>query len=61
MRLRAPGCGWGLVVVSAAALLLLAALGLALALILTRESLPPSLSDLINTLIDLLICFVMDI
>lgn len=39
MRLRAPGCGWGAVVVSAAALLLLAALGLALALILTRESL----------------------
>lgn len=38
MRLRAPG-GWGLVVVSAAALLLLAAIGLALALILTRESL----------------------
>lgn len=37
MRLR--GSGWGLVVVSAAALLLLAALGLALALILTRESL----------------------
>ena len=39
MRLRGPGCGWWGVVVSAAALLLLAALGLALALILTRESL----------------------
>lgn len=39
MRLRAPGCGWGAVVVSAAALLVLAFLGLALALILTRESL----------------------
>lgn len=39
MRLRAPGRGWGAVVVSVAALLLLAALGLALALILTRESL----------------------
>uniref|UniRef100_A0A3B5AB81 Membrane frizzled-related protein n=1 Tax=Stegastes partitus TaxID=144197 RepID=A0A3B5AB81_9TELE len=39
MRLRGPDGGWGLVVVSAAALLLLAALGLALALILTRESL----------------------
>lgn len=36
-RLRAPGCGWGAVVVSAAAVLLLAALGLALALILQRE------------------------
>ncbi|XP_023256316.1 membrane frizzled-related protein [Seriola lalandi dorsalis] len=36
MRLRAPGCGWGVVAVSAAALLLLAALGLALALILTQ-------------------------
>uniref|UniRef100_A0A3Q4BTX2 Membrane frizzled-related protein n=1 Tax=Mola mola TaxID=94237 RepID=A0A3Q4BTX2_MOLML len=39
MRLRAPACGWGAVVISAAALLLLAALGLALALILTRKSL----------------------
>lgn len=39
MRLRAPGCGWGVVLVTAAGLLLLAALGLALALILTRESL----------------------
>lgn len=36
-RLRAPGCGWGAVVVSAAAVLLLAALGLTLALILQRE------------------------
>uniref|UniRef100_A0A3P9KAN1 Membrane frizzled-related protein n=1 Tax=Oryzias latipes TaxID=8090 RepID=A0A3P9KAN1_ORYLA len=34
------GRGWGLVLVSAAVLLLLAALGLALVLILTRESLP---------------------
>lgn len=39
MRLWGPGCGWGKVVVSAAALLLITALGLALALILTRESL----------------------
>lgn len=38
MRLRGPGCGWGVVVVSVAALLLVAAIGLALALILTRES-----------------------
>lgn len=38
MRLQGPGCGWGVVVVSAAALLLLTALGLALALVLTRES-----------------------
>lgn len=37
-RLRAPGCGWGALVVSAAVLLVLAALGLALALILQRES-----------------------
>nr|XP_046244494.1 membrane frizzled-related protein [Scatophagus argus] len=36
MRLRAPGCGWGVVVASAVALLLLAAFGLALALILTQ-------------------------
>lgn len=36
-RLRAPGRGWGAVVVSAAAVLLLAALGLALVLILQRE------------------------
>lgn len=39
MRLRGPSCGWGLVIVFAAALLLLAAVGLALALILTRKSL----------------------
>lgn len=38
MRLRAPGCGWGALVVSAAALLVLAAVGLALVLLLTRES-----------------------
>ncbi|XP_029026253.1 membrane frizzled-related protein [Betta splendens] len=36
MRLRGPGCGWGVLLVSAAALLLVAALGLALALILTQ-------------------------
>ncbi|XP_039905489.1 membrane frizzled-related protein [Simochromis diagramma] len=36
MRVRAPGCGWGVVVVSAAVLLLLAALGLMLVLILTQ-------------------------
>uniref|UniRef100_A0A3Q0RUT8 Membrane frizzled-related protein n=1 Tax=Amphilophus citrinellus TaxID=61819 RepID=A0A3Q0RUT8_AMPCI len=36
MRLRSPGCGWGVVLVSAAVLLLLAALGLALVLILTH-------------------------
>ncbi|XP_013881480.1 membrane frizzled-related protein isoform X2 [Austrofundulus limnaeus] len=36
MRLRGPGRSWGLVVVSATVLLLLAALGLALALILTH-------------------------
>lgn len=36
-RLRAPGCGWGAVLLSAAVVLLLAALGLALALILQRE------------------------
>ncbi|KAF3693050.1 Membrane frizzled-related protein Membrane-type frizzled-related protein [Channa argus] len=36
MRLRGPGCGWGVFIVSVAALLLLAAVGLALALILTR-------------------------
>ncbi|KAF6722397.1 Membrane frizzled-related protein [Oryzias melastigma] len=35
-RLREPGRGWGLVLISAAALLLLAALGLALALLLTQ-------------------------
>ncbi|XP_047450766.1 membrane frizzled-related protein [Mugil cephalus] len=35
-RLRGPGRSWGVVVVSAAALLLLAAIGLALALILTQ-------------------------
>lgn len=39
MRLRGPGRSWGVVVVSAAVLLLLAALGLALVLILTRKSL----------------------
>lgn len=38
MRLRAPGCGWGALVVSAAALLVLAAVGLALVLLLARES-----------------------
>lgn len=37
VRLRASGCSLGAVVVSAAALLVLAAFGLALALILTRE------------------------
>ncbi|KAK2846926.1 hypothetical protein Q5P01_009925 [Channa striata] len=36
MRLRGPGCGWGVALVSVAALLLAAALGLALALILTQ-------------------------
>ncbi|KAM6987630.1 membrane frizzled-related protein [Tautogolabrus adspersus] len=36
MRLRGPGCGWGVVVISAAALLLFTAIGLALALILTQ-------------------------
>ncbi|XP_068174275.1 membrane frizzled-related protein isoform X2 [Antennarius striatus] len=36
MHLRAPGCGWGVVVVSAATLLLLATFGLVLALILTQ-------------------------
>ncbi|XP_075905786.1 membrane frizzled-related protein [Nelusetta ayraudi] len=36
MRLRAPGCGWGALVVSAAALLVLAAVGLALVLLLTQ-------------------------
>ncbi|XP_068601928.1 membrane frizzled-related protein [Brachionichthys hirsutus] len=36
MHLRAPGSGWGVVVVSAAALLLLATFGLVLALILTQ-------------------------
>lgn len=38
MRLQGPGCSWGAVVVSAAVLLLVAVLGLALVLILTRES-----------------------
>ncbi|KAM8854534.1 membrane frizzled-related protein isoform 2-T2 [Synchiropus picturatus] len=38
MRLRSPGCGWGMVVVSAAALVLISALVLALALILTRQA-----------------------
>lgn len=37
MRLRGPSCGWGAVVVSAAVVFLVAALGLALVLILTRE------------------------
>lgn len=37
-RLGAPGCGWGTAVVSAAALLVLVALGVALSLILQRES-----------------------
>ncbi|XP_062328232.1 membrane frizzled-related protein [Osmerus eperlanus] len=36
MRLRATWCSWGMVVVSAAALLLMAAVGLALVLILTQ-------------------------
>ncbi|XP_032366835.1 membrane frizzled-related protein [Etheostoma spectabile] len=36
LGLRGPGCGWGVVVVSAATLLLLTALGLALALIITQ-------------------------
>ncbi|KAF1393757.1 hypothetical protein PFLUV_G00019330 [Perca fluviatilis] len=36
LGLRGPGCSWGVVVVSVAALLLLTALGLALALILTQ-------------------------
>ncbi|XP_076000076.1 membrane frizzled-related protein [Genypterus blacodes] len=35
-RLQATGCGWGVVLLSAAVLLLVAALGLALALILTQ-------------------------
>uniref|UniRef100_UPI003AAF9D20 membrane frizzled-related protein n=1 Tax=Centroberyx gerrardi TaxID=166262 RepID=UPI003AAF9D20 len=36
MRLRGPGCSWGVVVVSATVILLVAALGLALVLILTQ-------------------------
>lgn len=36
-RLGAPGCGWGAAVVSAAAVLVLVALGLALSLLLQRE------------------------
>ncbi|CAJ1066153.1 membrane frizzled-related protein [Xyrichtys novacula] len=50
MRLRGPDGGWGVVVISAAALLLLTAVGLALALILTQiksqevEDQPPSTS-----------------
>lgn len=37
-RLRATWCSWGMVVVCAAAVLLMAAVGLALVLILTREA-----------------------
>ena len=37
MRLRGPGGSWGALLVCAALLFLMAALGLALALILTRE------------------------
>ncbi|XP_067363960.1 membrane frizzled-related protein isoform X2 [Channa argus] len=52
MRLRGPGCGWGVFIVSVAALLLLAAVGLALALILTRQEVEDqfiSSPDLLNT------------
>ncbi|KAG7270534.1 hypothetical protein CRUP_026426 [Coryphaenoides rupestris] len=38
MRLRGPSCGWGAVVVSAVVVFLVAALGLALVLILTRPA-----------------------
>ncbi|KAK5868478.1 hypothetical protein PBY51_009488 [Eleginops maclovinus] len=57
MRLRGLGCGWWVVAVSAAALLLLTALGLALALLLTQikgqtvenELMSTTSSDRLNT------------
>ncbi|XP_030008522.1 membrane frizzled-related protein-like isoform X1 [Sphaeramia orbicularis] len=49
MRLRGLGCGWGAVLVSAAALLLVAALGLTLALILTQIKDQSAEEELVST------------